>query len=206
MIDSFPLFGRDPEFDTIPRPDRSPQLRTACAWVRRASDLELACREMSAFFAFRQRRDAEVEAASLLGLWIGGSDASTPCELSELEAAETGARRVVESAGVSGIWRLAWLEGHTRESLFRSLVDLKRRDVSTRGVGHFAPVFSSVATPYTVSAELERLRMIDASALTDPLIQDAKTATLWIEGDRLRRLGAELDARVAGRDQIRALA
>lgn len=151
-------------------------------FVRSASDLERACREVSDYFAF-QRGQGGAGPYTLHGIWIEPNAlAFLPVRLVPPSwHPDGGALLVGESFGVSGIWELARVEIPPAVLPDRDLPDAfieSLRALAGGGTGLFAPVFRSDLGAAAVNGELARLRQHYPGALTSPLLQDPENGAL----------------------------
>lgn len=151
-------------------------------FVRAASDLERACREVSDYFAF-QRRQAGPGPQTLHGIWIEPNTLSfLPVRLVSPPWRPNGeAMPLGESFGVSGIWELARVQVPPAVLPARDFPDAiieSLRGLASGQVGLFAPVFASDLVAEAVNGELIRLRQRYPGALAPPLLQDPDNGVL----------------------------
>lgn len=132
--------------------------REHAALVRSSEDLDRTCIELSNFFSFRRRqRDQAQVPETLLGIWIEPRMAAEiQCVLTvHDQSAADRPIHIRETAGLSGIWTICWLEipgGKDRNEVSR--LDLLGALIESAGLGQegvslgrFAPVFRSDTAP-----------------------------------------------------------
>lgn len=151
-------------------------------FVRSSEDLERACREVSEYFAFRQRQSG-VASHTVLGVWIDASTVSR-IPLALVPPAWPSSDHgfpIRERFGVSGIWELARIElpPHALESRGSPdpVID------SLRGIpgaedGLFAPVFTRALRPSAMDRALRRLRCRYPNSLAPPVVQNPDSGSL----------------------------
>lgn len=154
--------------------------------VQSLADLPRACDELSDFLALRRKRGTPPLREALLGIWVEAHwVANLPCVLEWRESlAVHQTARVRETAGVSGIWMLCWLDVPagarplSRGALVESLLAAFERYRGDAPPPCFVPVFDAGALAGETQAEMRRLTAGYRELLLAPLYQNPITGRL----------------------------
>lgn len=160
---------------------------SAFAVIRDSVDLLPACKDLSEFISRRFQRYPVGEPEQLLGLWLDSRLEDLP-SIMALPGDSYPPQRisVAESAGLSGIWTLCWLDpltdiSNTRMARLALLEALLAESAQTQDAptqqGAFVPVFSADMEASDIVAEMDRLRDHHGQVL-DPVFQDPYSGVL----------------------------
>lgn len=159
--------------------------------VRSDNDVPRAFREAREFLTFRKARipkNCEEQDEPFVGIWVDPFMVDSPPELLG-RSAGVGHRafRTSESFGWSGIWLLCWLDaalgsssvdlGALRESLVLALIE-QRTLHQRHPIPRFAPVFDAADGLAHICLQTERLRMLFADIIREPLIWNRTTGSI----------------------------
>ena len=139
--------------------------------VRSIDDVPGACREAAQVLAFRRRRLPplhEERVRTPIGVWVDTALVdSVPEILGGAAPGHAPQFRIRQSAGLSSVWSLSWLDLETADdavdlgSIRRSLIEALMAGqafTSRRTVSQFVPVFDVDTHPVDVRLETARLR------------------------------------------------
>jgi hypothetical protein len=153
--------------------------RSTFLLVRNTECLARANEDLRVYQSFLRRRSPASGVETVQGIWIDEEDvANLPSALVLPDA--TGAQqtvRILEAAGINGLWMLCWLEAPARTV---SRVDLVAALLSSFGpkdpttlATRFIPVLVDDVPGSSVSAELQALGARYPGLVGSPIYQDA---------------------------------
>lgn len=159
------------------------------ALVRSTTDLVRAREGLGDFFAFRRWQEGQAQIPdALLGIWIAPGIAVEALCIPTSRGHSAAGRpvQIRETAGLSGIWTICWLEipscddrdEVSRLDLLSALIeptDYVQERISPR---RFIPVFPSDAALCEVQMQIRSLRQLYPHHLMAPLYQDRDTGRL----------------------------
>jgi hypothetical protein len=159
--------------------------------VRSDKDIPRACKEAGEFLAFRDARFPTIHEEhdeEFVGIWVDPLVVDLPPELlGRTSANGHRAFRSRGSFGSSGVWLLSWLDaahgstsadlGALRESLVLALVEQQTlHDFPT--TPQFAPIFNAADGWSHICFQTERLRILFAEVIGEPLAWNRTTGSL----------------------------
>ncbi|MHB8390231.1 MAG: hypothetical protein ACYDBH_11710 [Acidobacteriaceae bacterium] len=166
-------------------------------FIRTASDLGHACRQMEEFLAFcRSRQSGSFADGRLLGAWI---DEHTVTDLPQemelrLPTNEVILLAVRETFSLQGVWAVTSIEPVHLETkpdmelshdmVFDALFALAQGD--TGRIGRYSPAFPRGTPKKQVRAEIRRLNTRYPLRIEQPIYYDPATSGLSLQNERLR--------------------
>jgi|GEM_PF-5387364 len=159
--------------------------------VRSDNDIPRACKEAGTFLAFRDARFPTIHEEhdeEFVGIWVDPLVVDSPPELlGRTSAYGHRAFRSRGSFGSSGVWLLCWLDaahgststdlGALRESLVLALVEQQMLHHFPT-TPQFAPVFNAADGWSHICFQTERLRILFAEVIGEPLTWNRTTGVL----------------------------
>lgn len=154
--------------------------------VSSSEDLARARIELSDVLGLRMRQQGQVSPPEgLLGIWIERRMAAEiPCVLTVHDQCADGRHiHIRESAGLSDIWTILWLEtlgGKDRNQVSRlCLLGALVESAGLGQEGRFVPVFRSDTAPSEVQTQMRNLLKWYSHHLMTRLFQDPATGRLF---------------------------
>lgn len=153
--------------------------RSAFLLVRHQADLEREGAGLTAYLSDLRRRSPSSGGDALQGIWIDEDGVANLPDALGLPDAAGGQRivRVIEAAGINGVWMVCWLDttaaSVSRVDLLAALLQCFGQDESSAtGPARFVPVFAGDAPELVVRAELQRLRARYPAIVLPPIFQN----------------------------------
>jgi hypothetical protein len=153
--------------------------RSAFLLLRHPADLAPDRSELPAYLSHVRRRSATRDGDTLQGIWVDEDGVANLPEALVLPDGAGGQRivRVIEAAGINGVWMVCWLDAPaasvSRVDLMEALLECFGHDDSSASCrARFVPVFYADTPDHHIKAELQRLRTRYPGIVLAPILQD----------------------------------
>ncbi len=153
--------------------------RSVFLLVRHPADLDREGAGLTAYLSHLRRQSTTRDGETLQGIWIDEDGAANLPEALVLPDGAGGQRivRVIEAAGINGVWMVCWLDttaaSVSRVDLLEALLECFGHDESSATCpARFVPVFSCDAPEIRINAELQRLRVRHPKVVLAHIFQD----------------------------------
>lgn len=147
--------------------------------VRNQADLDRDDTGLTGYLSHLRQRSATRDGETLQGIWIDEDGVANLPGAVILPDGAGGQRvvRVIEAAGINGVWMVCWLDltfaSVSRSDLVEALLESFGHDESSATCpAGFVPVFSCDAPEPHIKAELQRLRVRHPNVVRAHLFQD----------------------------------
>lgn len=153
--------------------------RSAFLLLRHDTDLDTYRAGLTAYLSYVRRRSTTRHGETLQGIWIDEDAVANLPEALVLPDGTSGQRnvRVIEAAGINGIWMVCWLDAMaasvTRVDLVEALLECFGHDEpSATCRARFIPVFDGETPEDRIKTDLLRLRTRYPDIVVAPFFQD----------------------------------